>query len=309
LPERIAVTGASGFVGRHLTAAAVRRGLQVTGLVRSSTSAAAVEQAGGRPAIATEPDALASALRGVSAVVHLAHIGRERAGETYEQVNVRGTARVAAAAQAAGVRRVVMFSGLGVAHYGQAPRVTNRYFLSKLAAEAELFRFPGAAIVFRPSYIVGPGDGLIVSLLEAFGGNAVTIPGDGSYRMQPVAVSDAAEAVLAALDVPAPLSPTAPPHRVFDLVGPEPIGYRPLIARVARLAEAAGRPVRARVIEVPVADAERQAREGGFQGMGPDDFDCLLCDELASAAPLEDLLGRPLKPLTAALEDAVRGSP
>jgi nucleoside-diphosphate-sugar epimerase len=308
LPPRIAVTGASGFVGRHLTAAAVRRGVEVTGIVRSSASAAVVEQAGGRPVIATDPGPLVSALRGASAVVHLAHIGRERPGETYEQVNVLGTARVAAAAEAAGVPRVVMFSGLGVAHYGQAPRVTNRYFLSKLGAEAQLFRPDRTAIAFRPSYIVGPGDGLIVSLLEAFEGDAVTIPGDGSYRMQPIAVSDAADAVLAAVDLVAPLSSNAPAHRVFDLVGPEPIGYRPLIARVARLAEAAGRPVRARVIEVPIADAERQAREGGFQGMGPDDIDVLLCDELAPAAPLEELLGRPLKPLAAALEDAVRGS-
>ena len=43
-------------------------------------------------------------------------------------------------ALAAGVGRLVFLSGLGVAHYGQARRCTNPYFLSKLAAELELHR-------------------------------------------------------------------------------------------------------------------------------------------------------------------------
>jgi nucleoside-diphosphate-sugar epimerase len=72
-------------------------------------------------------------------VVHLAQIGSEKEGETFDAVNVEGTRAVAAAARAAGVPRVVYFSGLGVAHYGMAPRTTDRYFLSKLRAEAALF--------------------------------------------------------------------------------------------------------------------------------------------------------------------------
>jgi NADH dehydrogenase len=304
--ERLALTGANGFVGRHLTAAATRRGLHVTGIVRSAAGAAVVEEAGGRPVVAAGVPA--AALRGAAAVVHLAQIGRERDGATYEQVNVLGTRALVAAAREAGVPRVVLFSGLGVAHYGQAVRVTNRYFLSKLAAELELLRSDREAIVFRPSYIVGPGDGLIVALLAAFAAGTLTIPGDGSYRMQPIAVADAAEAVLAALAAPARWSAAAPPHRVFDLVGPEPIAYRALIERVAALAAKTGRPARASVVEVPVEAAERQARSGGFAGFGPDDLDCLLCDELADPSPLQALLGRAPVPLARALADAVRGS-
>jgi NADH dehydrogenase len=306
MAERLAVTGASGFVGRHLTRAASARGRHVTGIVRSAASASVVEQAGGQPVIATGGPALAAALRGAAAVVHLAMIGRERPGETYEQVNVEGTARVVAAAREAGVPRVVLFSGLGVARYGQAPRVTNPYFLSKMRAEVELLRSDREAVVFRPSYIVGPGDGLIVSLLGGLAGEALPIAGDGAYRMQPVAVADAAEAVLAGVEVALP--PSRPPHRVFDLVGPEPIAYRALVERVAALAAASGRPAGARIAEVPLEAADLQARSGGFQGLGPDDFDCLLCDELADPRPLQALLGRPLTALAAALEAAVRGS-
>jgi NADH dehydrogenase len=307
--ERLAVTGANGFVGRHVTAAAAARGWAVAGIVRSAAAAEVVAAAGGEPVVVSplggEP--LARALRGAGALVHLAQIGAERGGATYESVNVTGTGRVVAAAREAGVRRVVLFSGLGVARYGQAPRVTSRYFLSKLCAEGELFRSDREAVVFRPSYIMGPGDGLTAFLLAAFAGGGVEVPGDGSYRMQPVSVADAAEAVLAAAASPAALSPAAPPHRVLDLVGPEPVSYRGLIAAVARAARALGRPVEERVREVALAEADRQARGAGFHGLGPDELDCLVCDEVADPRPLEALLRRPLTPLAAVVDAAVRG--
>jgi NADH dehydrogenase len=308
VPERLALTGANGFVGRHLTAMAVERGWDVVGIVRSAAGAEAVQRAGGRPLIVSDlaGHSLARALAGARVAVHLAHIGSEQGGATYEAVNVHGTRHVVTAARAADVARVVLFSGLGVARYGLAPRLTNRYFLSKLSAELELFRSDRQAVVFRPSYIVGPGDGVVRMLLEGLAGGGLEIPGDGAYRMQPVFVEDAAGAVLSAASSAAPS--TSPPHRVVDLVGPEPVSYRELIASVARTARARGRPAHDQVREIAVDEAERRARTGGFHGMGPDELDCLLCDEVADPRPLAALLGRPLTPLAAALEAAVRGA-
>ena len=106
-------------------------------------------------------------------MAHLAHIGAERDGDTYHSVNVEGTRRAAAAAQAAGVGRIACFSGLGVAHYGMAPRTTSRYFLSKIEAEVALFHSGLDVAVFRPSYIVGPGDGLTKMLNDEVIGNVL----------------------------------------------------------------------------------------------------------------------------------------
>ncbi len=300
---RIAVTGANGFVGRQLTRYASALGWEVLGVVRSEAAARTVVESGGRAVVlGSEPGTLAGAIAGCRAVVHLAMIGGERGGATYDAVNVAGTERVIAAARAAGVSRVVAFSGLGVARYGLAPRCTNRYFLSKLAAEVALFRSDRAALVFRPSYVVGPGDAFVPRLLEGMAKGEVARPGDGSYRLQPIAVKDVAALVLAAVE----RESVAP--RVYDLVGPEPLAHDRFLERLAVLARAHGKPATFRLLTTPIEEADRQARAGGYQGMLADELDCLLCDEVSDAAPLEALLGRFLTPVDEALAAAIRAA-
>jgi NADH dehydrogenase len=301
--KRVAVTGANGFVGRHLVRHAVAAGYEVAGIVRSEAAAQVVHEAGGYPIqlVGRDPEALVRALDGCGAVVHLAQIGAERGGQTYEAVNVGLTERVVEDSRHAGVPRVVYFSGLGVARYGVSARCSNRYFLSKLAAETILFRSGIEGVVFRPSFVVGPGDAFVPAVLRALEAGELERPGDGSYRMQPIAVADVAACVLAALGRPAGAFPT-----VFDLVGPEAIAYAHLVERLVRVAAALGRPLELRVRTVPIEEAERRARAGGYHGMQADELDCLLCDEVSDPAPLVELLGRPLTPLDEALAAAVR---
>lgn len=305
MQHRVAVTGANGFVGRHFTQHASALGWEVVGIVRSEDAARAVREAGGHPVVLAGRDSLAFArsLEGCRAVVHLAQIGAERSGATYDAVNVAGTERVIEAARVAGVERVVYFSGLGVARYGLAPRCTNPYFLSKLAAEVALFRSGRDVVVFRPSYIVGPGDAFVPMLLEAMAAGEVERPGDGSYRLQPIAVGDAAALVVAAIEGVGRAGP-----RVFDLVGPEALPYARFLDRLAAVARAQGKPADYRVREVPIEEADRQARAGGYQGMREDALDCLLCDEVSDSGPLEALRGRFLTPLDESLAAAVRAS-
>jgi NADH dehydrogenase len=307
---RLVLTGAGGFVGRHVISAATAEGWEVAGLVRSEESARTVTYAGGAPVMVPSltVEALTSAFAGVAAVVHLAQIGSEKRGETFDAVNVEGTRAVAAAARGAGVPRVVYFSGLGVARYGMAPRTTDRYFLSKLRAEAALFESGLEVLVFRPSYIVGPRDGLVTSLLRQMAAGEVEQVGDGAYRMQPIAVRDAAAAVVAGIGGPTPApGPGRGPHRVIDLVGPRAITFHEFVEALAAVARERRRPAEFRVRTIAVEEADRRARAG--TGMPPEELDCLLCDEIGDARPLEALLGRFLTPLEEALSAAVRGTP
>jgi nucleoside-diphosphate-sugar epimerase len=303
--KRLAVTGANGFVGRHVVRRAVAEGWEVAGIVRSDAATRVVREAGAQPVelVGRDPEALVRALDGCRAVVHLAQIGAERGGSSYEGVNIRFTERVLEDARHAGVPRAVYFSGLGVARYGMSLRCSNPYFLSKLTAETLLFRSGLEGAVFRPSYVVGPGDAFVAATLAAMAAGGIERPGDGAYRMQPIAVEDAAAAALAAVERPEDAFPI-----VYDLVGPEQVSYAGLLARLERVARAQGRDVTLRVREIPVQEAERRARAGGFQGMLPDELDCLLCDEVGDASALVGLLGRPLTPLDEALAAAVRAA-
>jgi nucleoside-diphosphate-sugar epimerase len=302
MPDRIALTGANGFIGRHLTRFATGKRWEVAGVVRSERGEAIVREAGGRPyrVAALEAAALRPAFEGARAVVHLAAISAERGGSTYENVNVAGVRAVTQAARDAGVPRVLFFSGLGVARYGIAPRCTNPYFLAKLVCEVELYRSGLEVVAFRPSYIIGPGSELIPELLAEMAKGQVERVGDGAYRLQPIAVQDVVELVLGCA------ARTTAHHLVVDTVGPEPLTYAAFIDRVAAAAARLGLPSTHRVREIPIAEADWQAAAGGYRGLLPDQLDVLLCDEVADPRHAEALLGRRLAPLDEAIEAAIR---
>jgi nucleoside-diphosphate-sugar epimerase len=302
--RRLAITGANGFVGRHVTAFATGKRWEIAGIVRSEKGEAVVRDAGGRPYRVPElrSPALVDALRGAQAVLHLAGITAERAGSTYETANIEGTRALIAAARAAGVPRIIFFSGLGVARYGIAPRSTNGYFLAKLACEVELYRSGLEIVCLRPSYIIGAGSELIPELLREMEAGEVERLGDGSYRLQPIAVKDVADLVLACA------LRAGVRHLVVDTVGPEPLSYAQFIERVADSARRSGKPASYRIREVAIEEADRQARAGGYRGLLPDEIDVLLCDEVAEARGIEAALGRFLTPLDDAIDVAVRGA-
>src|SRR5262249_61631818 len=83
-------------------------------------------------------------------------------------------------------------------------------------AEVALYRSGREAVVFRPSYVIGAGDPFVPRLVGEMAKGEVEQPGDGSYRLQPIAVDDAAASILAAVEQP----PLAKPV-VLDLLGPE----------------------------------------------------------------------------------------
>jgi hypothetical protein len=98
-------------------------------------------------------------------------------------------------------------------------------------------------------------------------------------------------------------------HRVIDLVGPEPVSYAEFVDTFAQIARRRGRPADCTIRSVPIEEADRLAAAGGYHGMPPDTLDCLLCNEVADAAPLAALLGRPLRGLDEAIAAAVDGTP
>ena len=172
MPLTIAVTGADGFIGRNLCTELAGRGHRVRRLVRTAGTAEPDCRAVGDLAVA---ESLERQLEGAAAVVHLAaraHVLRETEPDpaaAFARANVDATLRLARASVAAGVRRFVFVSSIGVngsRTAGRAfteddePAPTGPYASSKLQAELALRReFPASLelVVVRPSLVYGPG--------------------------------------------------------------------------------------------------------------------------------------------------------
>jgi len=113
--RRVAVTGATGFVGHHLATQLAQLGARVTALVRVTSSRGRLAAAG-IPCTEAElhdPAALLQACRGCEFLFHVAGaVDFEDDWERFQRVNVEGTRNVLEAARVAGVRRVVHTSSI-----------------------------------------------------------------------------------------------------------------------------------------------------------------------------------------------------
>jgi UDP-glucose 4-epimerase len=178
----VLVTGASGFVGQHLTGALVRDGWDVRRAVRmpsGSDDEVLIQSIG--PATDWR-----AALVGVDAVVHLAarvhHQNEEHEVDLYRNINIEGTLHLARCAANAGVRQFVFLSTVlvhGRSNDGRGPFRENDiltprglYGMSKAAAEAGLkaiARDNGIGVtVIRPPLVYGAGaKGNFKRLVEA----------------------------------------------------------------------------------------------------------------------------------------------
>ena len=227
---QVAVLGGTGFVGHavceHLVERSGGAGGRIVvptrrlrhGLALQSLPTVQLVQAN----VHDDRD-LARVLAGCEAVVHLVAILHGSEAE-FERVHVQLPQRVAAACKAAGVRRVVHVSALGV-----APDAPSRYLRSKAAGE-QVWRESGLDVtVLRPSVIFGARDRFL-NLFAQLQALAPFVPLGGAHaRFQPVWVEDVAAAVVRCLDQPATIG------QVFECAGPQQFTLADLVRLAGRL--------------------------------------------------------------------------
>ena len=114
----IVITGASGYVGSHITCRVAELGMPVRALVRNISNADHEGRLAGLnievvEGDVTRPETLLPVMQGATGIIHTVAIAKETGGRTYDPVNYEGTVNVVTAAQVAGVRRFINISQLG----------------------------------------------------------------------------------------------------------------------------------------------------------------------------------------------------
>lgn len=226
--QLVTVFGGSGFVGRHIVRALVKRGYRVRVAVRRPDLAGFLQPIGtvgqihAVQANLRYPASVAAAVKGADAVINLVGIMQEQGRQSFSAVQANGARAVAQACAAAGISRLVHVSALG-----SDAESKSAYARTKAEGEAVVFAAVPGAVVLRPSVMFGPED----TFFNRFASMARMLPvlplvGDGATKFQPAFVGDVAEVAARAVDG------TIAGARVYELGGPEVLSLRQILEEV-----------------------------------------------------------------------------
>jgi len=225
--KTIALTGATGFVGKHVLTRLLQGGYRVNVLTRDPKRLILADRkmtvVQGNLA---NNQALAKLTQGADCVLHLAGIIHQKTnqGQTYQQVHLQGVKNLIAAAKQAHVKRWIQMSALGA-----RANATSQYHQTKWAAEESLRQSPFDLTIFRPSVIHGPESALIEMIQKLWSSPfpPFIIPyfGDGflgnapSGLIQPVLIDDVARCLVNSIQMKPSIGET------YCLGGPEKMNW------------------------------------------------------------------------------------
>jgi NADH dehydrogenase len=274
---KVFLTGATGFVGKHMLERLLAEGHAVRALVRDPKNASALA----RPSVelvagdVAEGTGLDPGMQGSDAVIHLVGIIVEKGKNTFENVHHVGTRNVVEAAKRTGIKRFVQMSAVGVRADGVAA-----YQTTKWKGEEEVRRSGIPFCILRPSLIFGQGDGFVTQMMETMRSAPLfrPVPGNGKPKFRPISIDDVTACFVRALTAEAATNQTV------ELGGADELTLNEVLAEIARCAGVrkpavhiplplmfAGAAALQRLLKNPpvTVDQLRMLREGSTCDIGP----------------------------------------
>ncbi len=224
----VTVFGGSGFVGSQVVRQLAKAGWRVRVAVRNPAAAYEMRLAGDvgqidivQANIRNAPS-LRRALQGATAAVNLVGVARETGRQGFQAIHVMGAQKVAEAARAEGVSRLVQMSALGAELTSP-----SKYARTRAEGEGAARAVYPDAVILRPSIVFGAEDDFF-NRFAAMAGISPALPliGGGHTRFQPVFVGDVAKALAHVTGAPEAAGQT------YELGGPGVFTFRELMALV-----------------------------------------------------------------------------
>ncbi len=226
-PRRVLVLGATGYIGGRLVPRLLHAGHRVSVAVRSPEKLDGVPWAGEVTVHRVDLDdghGLDEAMAGIDVVHHLVH--SMGSGSDFEAREARTASRVAAAAERAGVARIVYLGGLHPETDTLSTHMRSRATVGRIFLDSAV-----DTIVFQAGIIIGSGS----ASFEMIRHLATTLrwmpaPDWVSNRVEPLSVRDVLYYLIAAVDV------TEPVNRPFDIGSRDVLTYAEVMRAFARIA-------------------------------------------------------------------------
>lgn len=227
LKRKIAtIFGGTGFVGRHVVRRLAAEGYTVKVATRIPEHANALKTCGNVGQVVPfhcnyrDPASLREAIAGADVVVNCIGILFQKKKNKFSRLHAELPGQIADAAARENVARFIHISALG------ADQSKSKYAVSKLAGEQAVLKACPWATILRPSVVFGADDNFFNMFARlARITPALPLIGGGKTKFQPVFVGDVAQAVMAAILIPA-VHEADPRGKIYELGGPDIVTLR-----------------------------------------------------------------------------------
>ncbi len=222
MPSRVLIVGVTGFIGSALAQRLLAAGIAVSGVARRRPPPP-IRHVALDLADMTDPASWRPHLQGIDAVINCAGLLQDAPGESVSRVHSDAPRALFAACEAAGVRRVIQVSAIGVAREGG-----TEFARSKHAADLDLQQRDLDWLILRPSVVIGDAAYGGSALLRGLAALPVVPVMANMPPLQPVLLDD----VLSSIEHF--IVPAAAARLTLDLAGPETWRFEDLVAGFRR---------------------------------------------------------------------------